>query len=113
MFACAFDGCRSPSSPMHFIWQLTYTFVISSKYAWRMFYYKPFSDIILNIKIGLRNGFAIRTLRTYSMSTEQETRWKLAKPFSKIPSLPMLPFVGTAWHYIPIIGKYTIILRIN
>ncbi|KAG8188716.1 hypothetical protein JTE90_003972 [Oedothorax gibbosus] len=30
----------------------------------------------------------------------------MAKPFTDIPSLPMLPFVGTAWHYMPIVGQY-------
>lgn len=29
-----------------------------------------------------------------------------AKPFEQIPSLPMVPFLGTAWVYLPIIGNY-------
>ena len=30
-----------------------------------------------------------------------------AKPFEKIPSMPILPFVGTGWIYLPIVGKYS------
>lgn len=70
-----------------------------------MVYYRSFKDIILNMKISLASGFAVRTLGAYSTSANQETAWKSAKPFSEIPSLPMLPVVGTAWHYMPIVGK--------
>lgn len=76
-----------------------------------MVYYKSFKDIILNLRVSLESRSAIRTLLTSSTSTNEETAWKLAKPFTDIPSMPMLPFVGTAWHYMPIVGKYILILE--
>lgn len=29
-----------------------------------------------------------------------------AKPFEEIPSIPMLPIIGSSWVYFPFIGKY-------
>lgn len=28
-----------------------------------------------------------------------------AKPFEKIPSMPMVPFIGTGWLFLPIVGN--------
>lgn len=50
-----------------------------------------------------------RSVRYYSSTNVEvdiEAKWKRVKPFSEIPSLPMLPVIGTAWHYMPIIGKF-------
>ncbi|CAL1276899.1 unnamed protein product [Larinioides sclopetarius] len=49
---------------------------------------------------------AMRNSSTVASEIDAHTEWMSAKPFSEIPSLPMLPFVGTAWHYMPIIGRY-------
>lgn len=36
-----------------------------------------------------------------------EEQLEVAKPFEAIPHLRMLPVIGTAWQYFPIIGRYT------
>ncbi|GFQ86909.1 probable cytochrome P450 49a1 [Trichonephila clavata] len=54
-------------------------------------------------------GFISKSIKHYSSANVEvdiEEKWKGAKPFSEIPSLPMLPIIGTAWHYMPIIGRF-------
>ncbi|XP_035231609.1 probable cytochrome P450 12a4, mitochondrial [Stegodyphus dumicola] len=36
----------------------------------------------------------------------RDSHWEEAKPFEEIPHLTMLPFIGTAWAFLPIIGRY-------
>lgn len=42
--------------------------------------------------------------RNLSIKLDQDTL-KKAKPFQSIPKVPMVPFIGSAWSYLPYIGK--------
>lgn len=60
------------------------------------------------VKKSIQNIFYKKSIRWNSsvpaMEIDAHVDWTAAKPFSEMPSLTMLPFVGTAWHHIPIIG---------
>ncbi|GFT29902.1 probable cytochrome P450 49a1 [Nephila pilipes] len=60
------------------------------------------------LKRNLKNIIS-KSIKCYSSSSikvDIDAKWKRAKPFSEIPSLPMLPIIGTAWHYMPVIGRF-------
>ncbi|XP_035214006.1 probable cytochrome P450 12a4, mitochondrial [Stegodyphus dumicola] len=54
-----------------------------------------------------KNG-NIRTTSTITanVGTRKDSLWGTTKPFEDIPHLTMLPIIGTAWAYLPIIGRY-------
>ncbi|KFM82863.1 putative cytochrome P450 12a4, mitochondrial, partial [Stegodyphus mimosarum] len=51
---------------------------------------------------------SIRVASTITASARigKDSHWEAAKPFEEIPHLTMLPFIGTAWAFLPIIGRY-------
>ncbi|XP_054706267.1 probable cytochrome P450 12a4, mitochondrial isoform X2 [Uloborus diversus] len=50
---------------------------------------------------------SIRSAATANTTSHQDVQLSSAKPYEDIPHLPMLPFVGTAWAYWPIVGRYS------
>ncbi|GFQ64655.1 probable cytochrome P450 301a1, mitochondrial [Trichonephila clavata] len=51
----------------------------------------------------MSRSFLINSIRSNS-----SVSWESAKPFKDIPSVTSLPFIGTAWQTMPIIGRYSI-----
>ncbi|XP_054706842.1 LOW QUALITY PROTEIN: uncharacterized protein LOC129216650 [Uloborus diversus] len=47
-----------------------------------------------------------RPSSTANVPSQQNNELASAKPFEEIPHLPILPVIGTAWAYMPIIGLY-------
>lgn len=69
----------------------------------------PLNVLTRNVNRGryLNDVVACRAFyvgRNLSRKLDEDTL-KKAKPFESIPKVPMVPFIGSAWSYLPYIGK--------
>ncbi|GFS75721.1 probable cytochrome P450 301a1, mitochondrial [Trichonephila clavipes] len=56
-----------------------------------------------NRDVNISRNFLVNSTRNNS-----SVAWESAKPFKDIPSVTSLPFIGTAWQTMPIIGRYSV-----
>ncbi|GFQ86911.1 probable cytochrome P450 301a1, mitochondrial [Trichonephila clavata] len=61
------------------------------------------NGVFLSRDVNIPKRFLINSARSNS-----SVSWESAKPFKDIPSPISLPFIGTAWQMMPIIGRYSI-----
>ncbi|KFM74193.1 Cytochrome P450 302a1, mitochondrial, partial [Stegodyphus mimosarum] len=59
------------------------------------------------------NQLSMLTIRCMATVTADVKRYEdpqlaNAKPFEEIPSIPTIPIIGSAWVYMPVIGRYSL-----